>query len=100
MTGLLPDNYGVLQVIHTVDEDQGNLRKQHPHWAETLIDHGYQTGYFGKWYIERSNQLEDFGWQVNGAVNKPLFNAKQKLINQTAPDQNLKKQLVHRLVTI
>ena len=66
MTGLLPHNHGVLQVEHCVDEDQSVLRTAHPHWAQRLSAAGYRTGYFGKWHIERSNRLEDFGWQVNG----------------------------------
>ncbi len=66
MTGLLPHNHGVLQVEHCVDDDQCCLRTQHPHWAQRLGDAGYRTGYFGKWHIERTNRLEDFGWQVNG----------------------------------
>lgn len=66
MTGLLPHNHGVLQVEHCVDDDQCCLRTENPHWAQRLSDAGYHTGYFGKWHIERSNRLEDFGWQVNG----------------------------------
>ncbi|MCK5804361.1 MAG: sulfatase-like hydrolase/transferase, partial [Lentisphaeria bacterium] len=66
MTGMLPHNHGVLQVEHTVDDDQSVLRTEYPHWAQRLSEAGYRTGYFGKWHIERTNQLEDFGWQVNG----------------------------------
>ncbi|MAE63877.1 MAG: hypothetical protein CMJ18_06350 [Phycisphaeraceae bacterium] len=66
MTGLLPHNHGVLQVEHCVDDDQSCLRTGHPHWAQRLNAAGYRTGYFGKWHIERTNRLEDFGWQVNG----------------------------------
>lgn len=66
MTGLLPHNHGVLQVEHCVDDDQSVLRTQHPHWAQRLSDAGYKTGYFGKWHVERTNRVEDFGWQVNG----------------------------------
>jgi arylsulfatase A-like enzyme len=79
MTGLLPHNHGVLEVIHCVDDDQSNIRKDKPHWAQRLVEAGYQTGYFGKWHVERSEKLEDFGWQVNGASNdhdsegSPLF---------------------------
>ena len=65
MTALMPHNHGVLQVEHTVDPDQSVLRDR-PHWAENLRDKGYHTGYFGKWHVERSNQLENFGWVVNG----------------------------------
>ena len=67
MTGLLPHNHGVLQVEHCTDEDQSVLRTEHPHWAQRLTEAGYRTGYFGKWHVERTNRLEDFGWQVNGS---------------------------------
>jgi len=67
MTGLMPHNHGVLQVEHCVDDDQSVLRTNLPHWAQRLSEAGYRTGYFGKWHIERSYRLEDFGWQVNGA---------------------------------
>ena len=75
MTGLLPHNHGVLQVEHCVDDDQCVLRTEHPHWAHRLSDAGYRTGYFGKWHIERTNRLEDFGWQVNGCDQGAAFRA-------------------------
>jgi arylsulfatase A-like enzyme len=68
MTGLLPHNHGVLYVTHTVDEDQSALRTEHPHWAQRLVETGYNTGFFGKWHVERSNQLEQFGWQTQAEV--------------------------------
>lgn len=70
MTGLLPHNHGVLEVEHGRDADQCVLRTDKPHWAQHLSAAGYTTGYFGKWHIERSHQLEEFGWQhhrVKGA---------------------------------
>ena len=75
MTGLLPHNHGVLQVEHCVDDDQCVLRTRHPHWAQRLSEVGYRTGYFGKWHIERTNRLEDFGWQVNGCDAAAAFRA-------------------------
>ena len=63
MTGLLPHNHGVLEVEHCRDDDQCVLRTDRPHWATQLVENGYRTGYFGKWHIERTNQLDDFGWQ-------------------------------------
>jgi arylsulfatase A-like enzyme len=62
MTGRLPHAHGVLTVTHTVDDDQCNLRTL-PHWAQQLESAGYHTGYFGKWHVERSRQLDRFGWQ-------------------------------------
>lgn len=65
MTGLLPHNHGVLEVEHGRDPDQVNLRRDKPHWAQQLLANGYDTGYFGKWHIERSNRLEEFGWKTH-----------------------------------
>ncbi len=76
MTGLLPHNHGVLTVTHVVDNDQCCLRLDKPHWAQRLVDAGYRTGYFGKWHVERTNQLEDFGWQVNGVAGGEIYKAK------------------------
>ncbi|MDP6777570.1 MAG: sulfatase-like hydrolase/transferase [Candidatus Latescibacteria bacterium] len=75
MTGLLPHNHGVLQVEHCVDDDQCILRTQYPHWAQHLTEAGYRTGYFGKWHIERTNKVEDFGWQINGCDESAAFRA-------------------------
>lgn len=63
MTGMLPHNHGVLEVEHGKDEDQCVLRTDKPHWAQRLTANGYRTGYFGKWHIERTDKLDDFGWQ-------------------------------------
>jgi arylsulfatase A-like enzyme len=64
MTGLLPHNHGVTTVTHTVDKDQSNLRTEKEHWAQRLKNDGYNTAYFGKWHVERTNKLEDFGWDT------------------------------------
>lgn len=75
MTGLMPHNHGVLVVTHTVDDDQSCLRTDKPHWAQMLQSSGYQTGYFGKWHIERSNRLDQFGWSEQGVFGDENFNA-------------------------
>ncbi len=70
MTGLLPHNHGVLEVEHVRDADQSVLRTDRAHFAQRLLARGYRTGYFGKWHIERSNDVAGFGWQesvVKGA---------------------------------
>ena len=73
MTGLLPHNHGVLEVIHCVDDDQCNLRTDKPHWSQRFAEAGYRTGYFGKWHIERTNNLQEFGWQTDGGSNGQLY---------------------------
>ena len=70
MTGLLPHNHGVLEVEHGRDNDQCVLRTEHPHFAQRLSTAGYRTGYFGKWHVERTQDVTQFGWQegiVKGA---------------------------------
>lgn len=62
MTGLLPHNHGVQWVTHSVQEDQGLLRLDCHHWAQSLQEAGYDTAYFGKWHVERTERPEDFGW--------------------------------------
>ena len=78
MTGLLPHNHGVVFLEHTVDEDQCNLREEYPHWAQALRDSGYRTGYFGKWHIERSEELDRFGWAEHRSWRHPEFIAKKE----------------------
>lgn len=90
MTGLLPHNHGVLQVIHTTDADQNCLRKDKPHWAQYLQQNGYRTGYFGKWHAERSNQLEDFGWEVNGERSQEMYQRKKKQLQPSPMGKSFK----------
>ena len=73
MTGLLPHNHGVLTVTHTVDADQSVLRANKPHWAQRLSAAGYRTGYFGKWHVERSYDLDRFGWQESASEGSDLL---------------------------
>ncbi len=73
MTGMLPHNHGVLEVTHCTDDDQCNLRTDLPHWAQRLAEGGYRTGYFGKWHVERSEDLARFGWQVDGGGESARF---------------------------
>jgi arylsulfatase A-like enzyme len=77
MTGLLPHSHGVLEVTHVVDDDQCCLRTDKPHWAQRLVQLGYHTGYFGKWHVERTDEPEPFGWQVNGVTSGSLYRQHQ-----------------------
>jgi arylsulfatase A-like enzyme len=72
MTGQLPHTHGVLEVEHGRDDDQCVLRTEYPHFAQRLSDVGYRTGYFGKWHVERTQDVSRFGWQesvVKGAAH-------------------------------
>ena len=61
-TGLLPHNHGMVDNPHTVEAYRANLKENLPFWPVELQKAGYQTGYFGKWHVDRSLQLKDFGF--------------------------------------
>ncbi|CAN5481731.1 sulfatase-like hydrolase/transferase [soil metagenome] len=91
MTGLLPHNHGVLQVEHCVDPDQSVLRLDKPHFAQRLAAAGYRTGYFGKWHIERTNRVADFGWQTSWVSGTDVYtHLKDTPTTKSAsPDENV-----------
>ena len=93
MTGLLPHSHGVLEVTHCVDDDQCVLRTEHPHWAQRLESAGYHTMYFGKWHVERSNDLTQFGWKIDGGSGGELFGAFRRELTQDVkpPHYSLRK---------
>ena len=84
MTGLLPHSHGVLQVTHCTPDDQAVLREK-PHWAQRLVAAGYRTAYFGKWHVERSNDLQLFGWQVDGSFGSELYTGEAERLGATPP---------------
>ena len=73
MTGLMPHNHGVLEVLYPKVPDLHVLREEKPHWAQRLRDDGYYTGYFGKWHVEATNDLNRYGWQVDAGWQGDAF---------------------------
>jgi arylsulfatase A-like enzyme len=61
-TGLLPHNHGMVDNPHTVEPYRANLKDGLPFWTQALQKAGYHNAYFGKWHVERSERLEDFGF--------------------------------------
>jgi len=86
MTGLLPHNHGVLTVTHTTDADQCCLRDEHPHFAQRLRAAGYRTGYFGKWHVERSNELHRYGWQTHAVNGSDPWRERAEQLNAGQPE--------------
>jgi len=64
MTGLLPHSHGMVDCTHTVEPYRAKFNASLPFWPRILREVGYDTGYFGKWHIERTNRLENFGFNT------------------------------------
>ncbi|MBX3141531.1 MAG: sulfatase-like hydrolase/transferase [Trueperaceae bacterium] len=62
-TGHLPHSHGVTDVTHAVPAPEAELRPGMPFWSRELARAGYRTGYFGKWHVERTERLEEYGFQ-------------------------------------
>ncbi len=63
-TGVLPHTHGMVDCTHTVEPYRAKFNAELPFWTRNLQAAGYRTAYFGKWHIERTGQLEDFGFDV------------------------------------
>ena len=61
-TGVLPHVHGMVNVTHGVEPYAARFRDELETWSERLDEAGYRTGYFGKWHVERSGELERFGF--------------------------------------
>jgi len=61
-TGLLPHAHGMTDVTHAVPPTRADLAPDVEFWTSNLKDAGYHLGYFGKWHVERSDELERFGF--------------------------------------
>ena len=42
-------------------------------WSRSLQDAGYRTAHCGKWHVERSNQLEHFGFDEYEHAGGPEY---------------------------
>ena len=76
MTGTYPSTHGMWDCTHTQRKEWVDVREHLTYWSQPLKAAGYSTGYFGKWHVEQSGQLEQFGWdeadiRCGGARLKP-----------------------------
>lgn len=75
MTGVLPHVHGMINVTHGVEPYGARFRTELETWSERLGDAGYTNGYFGKWHVERSGDLEQFGFDNYGILRSDEFEA-------------------------
>lgn len=73
MTGVLPHVHGMINVTHGVEPYGARFRTELNTWSERLSDAGYTNGYFGKWHVERSGDLEEFGFDSYGILRSDEF---------------------------
>ncbi len=61
-TGVHVHTHGMYDVTHCQDDCRARFRTELPTWSQALADSGYHNAYLGKWHVERSNELRQFGW--------------------------------------
>jgi len=87
MTALYPSTHGMWDCTHTqrpewVDVPASRFR----YFSQNLAEQGYYNAYYGKWHVEQSNRLEDFGWheydarECQGARYKPSDPAESVIV--------------------
>lgn len=77
-TGLLPSVHGMVDCTHTVEDYRARFRAELPMWSRELKKAGYQTAHYGKWHVERSNRLENFGFDDYVLLASDEFQAYRK----------------------
>ena len=63
MTGTYPSTHGMWDCTHTQRPEWVNVFDRLTYWSQRLAGAGYACGYFGKWHVEQSLDLDNFGWR-------------------------------------
>jgi len=63
MTSMYPSTHGMWDCTHTQRAEWLDVpAERFTYFSQVFADAGYRNGYFGKWHVEQSNRLENFGW--------------------------------------
>ena len=63
MTGVYPSTHGMWDVTHGQRPEWLDVpASRFAYFSMNLAEAGYRNAYFGKWHVEQSNRLEQFGW--------------------------------------
>ncbi len=63
MTSTYASTHGMWDCTHTQRQEWVNVSDRLTYWSQRLADAGYLNAYFGKWHVEQTKKLENFGWQ-------------------------------------
>ena len=63
MTARLPHNHGMVDCTHTVPKYRADYDSGLDTISRRLSEEGYSLSYYGKWHVERSYKLEDYGFE-------------------------------------
>lgn len=74
MTGVLPHRHGMVDCTHTVPEYRARYDEKLDTLSRVLKEEDYVLSYYGKWHVERSNCLENYGFdEYETEVTIPKF---------------------------
>ncbi|MBD3183432.1 sulfatase-like hydrolase/transferase [Candidatus Poribacteria bacterium] len=81
MTSTYPSTHGMWDCTHTQRKEWVDVpADRFEYFTHLMSDAGYYNAYFGKWHVEQSNKLEDFGWHT---YDRSCANARSKAIPGT-----------------
>ena len=94
-TGMLPHTHGMVDCTHTVEDYRARFREGLTLWSQRLEQAGYRTAHFGKWHVERSNRLDEFGFAEYEPPRSAGFNEYHKSLGLPPQSERfVKKHLV------
>jgi arylsulfatase A-like enzyme len=71
MTSMYPSTHGMWDCTHTQRPEWLDVpAERFTYFSQILAEAGYRMGYFGKWHVEQSNRLENFGWHEYDLASK------------------------------
>ncbi len=92
MTGLYPSTHGMWDCTHTQRREWVDVpASRFTYFSQELATAGYRNGYFGKWHVEQSLRLQDFGWHehdhtTGGARCQPAPDSRVIVKTEGYPD--------------
>ena len=79
MTGLYPSTHGMWDVTHGQRSEWLDVpANRFTYFSMHLAEAGYRNAYFGKWHVEQSNKLEDFGWHEYDLACAGMYGAERR----------------------